>query len=109
MKIETINGIRVATPESRMLLCNEEQKVICEKVYLGVNSEEALWKEIAEAEKMAVLGAEKMQWVVGKIYNSLSALARAYFTKERIEAIAQKLFDTIRAYADKYKERTKEE
>ena len=64
---------------------------------------------IAEAEKMAVPGAEKMQWVVGKIYNSLSALARAYFTKERIEAIAQKLFDTIRAYADKYKERTKEE
>jgi hypothetical protein len=51
MKIETINGIRVATPESGMLLCNEEQKVICTKVYLGVNSNEALWKEITETEK----------------------------------------------------------
>ena len=64
---------------------------------------------IAEAEKMTVPGAEKMQWVVSEVYSSLSALARAYFTKERIEAIAQKLFDTIRAYAEKYKERTKEE
>jgi hypothetical protein len=51
MKIETINGIRVATPESGMLLCNEEQKVICAKVYLGVNSDETLWKEITETEK----------------------------------------------------------
>ncbi len=51
MKIETINGIRVAVPESGMLLCNEEQKVICAKVYLGVNSDETLWKEITETEK----------------------------------------------------------
>lgn len=51
MKIETINGIRVVTPESGMFLCNEEQKVICAKVYLGVNSDETLWKEITETEK----------------------------------------------------------
>lgn len=51
MKIETINGIRVATPESGMFLCNEEQKVICNKVYLGVNSNENDWKEITETEK----------------------------------------------------------
>ena len=51
MRIETINGIRVATPESGMLLCNEEQKVICDKVYLGVNADVTLWKEITETEK----------------------------------------------------------
>ena len=51
MKIETINGIRVATPESGMFLCNAEQKVICNKVYLGVNSNENDWKEITETEK----------------------------------------------------------
>ncbi len=51
MKIETINGIRVATPETGMFLCNEEQKVICAKVYLGVNSDETLWKEITKTEK----------------------------------------------------------
>lgn len=51
MKIETINGIRVAVPESGMFLCNEEQKVICDKVYLGVNANENDWKEITETEK----------------------------------------------------------
>ena len=51
MKIETINGIRVATPESGMFLCDEEQKVSCAKVYLGVNSNENDWKEITETEK----------------------------------------------------------
>ena len=34
-----------------MFLCNEEQKVICAKVYLGVNSDETLWEEITKTEK----------------------------------------------------------
>lgn len=63
---------------------------------------------IAEAEKMTVPGEEKMKYVVGRIYVSLNSLAQAYFTKERIESIAQKLFDKIRAYAEEYKKRTKE-
>lgn len=63
---------------------------------------------IAEAEKMAVPGEEKMKYVVGRIYTSLGTLAQTYFTKERIESIAQKLFDKIRAYAEEYKKRTKE-
>lgn len=63
---------------------------------------------IVEAEKMTVPGEEKMKYVVGRIYTSLSRLAQTYFTKERIEAIAQKLFDKIRAYAEEYKKRTKE-
>lgn len=63
---------------------------------------------IAEAEKMTVPGEEKMKYVVGRIYVSLGTLAQTYFTKERIESIAQKLFDKIRAYAEEYKKRTKE-
>lgn len=51
MKIEIINNIRIAIPESGMFLCNEEQKVICEKVYLGVNANENDWREITETEK----------------------------------------------------------
>lgn len=53
MKIETINNIRVAVPESGMFLCNENDRVISDsdKVYLGVNADETLWKEITETEK----------------------------------------------------------
>lgn len=51
MKIEVINGIRVATPENGLFLCNEEQKIICTKVYLGINANENDWREITETEK----------------------------------------------------------
>ena len=51
MKLETINGIRVITPAENMWLCNEEQSVISDKVYLGVNANENDWHDITEAEK----------------------------------------------------------
>ena len=51
MKLETINGIRVITPEADMWLCNEAQQVISDKVYLGVNSDENEWRDITEEEK----------------------------------------------------------
>lgn len=51
MKIEIINGIRVVTPESKMWLCNETDRVISDKVYLGVNADETMWKDITEEEK----------------------------------------------------------
>ena len=51
MKLETINGIRVITPETDMWLCNEEQRVISDKVYLGVNADENDWKDITAEEK----------------------------------------------------------
>lgn len=51
MKLETINGIRVITPNDGMWLCNEEQRVISDKVYLGVNADETMWKDIIEEEK----------------------------------------------------------
>lgn len=51
MKIEIINGIRVVTPESEKWLCNETDRVISDKVYLGVNADETMWKDITEEEK----------------------------------------------------------
>lgn len=54
MKLETINGIRVITPEADMWLCNEEQHVISDKVYLGVNADETMWRDITEEEKASL-------------------------------------------------------
>jgi hypothetical protein len=51
MKIEVINNIRVITPEADMWLCNENDRVISDNVYLGVNADETMWKEITETEK----------------------------------------------------------
>ena len=51
MKLETINGIRVITPEADMWLCNETARTISDKVYLGVNADENEWRDITEEEK----------------------------------------------------------
>ena len=57
---------------------------------------------IAQAESMTATGAEKMKWVVDEIYHSLIPIAKAYFTRNRIESIAQAVFDRIRSYAKQY-------
>ena len=51
MKIEVINNIRVITPNDEMWLCNENDRVISDKVYLGVNANETMWKDITKTEK----------------------------------------------------------
>lgn len=60
---------------------------------------------IAQAESMNAPGTDKMKWVVDEIYHSLIPIAKAYFTRTRIEAIAQAVFDRIRNYADEYLKR----
>ena len=57
---------------------------------------------IAEAEKLDRPGAEKMQWLVSTIYDTTIPLAKAYFTRDRIQKLAQMIFDNIRAYAERY-------
>lgn len=57
---------------------------------------------IAQAESMNAPGADKMKWVVDEIYKSVIPIAKAYFTRSRIESIAQAVFDRIRSYADEY-------
>ena len=60
---------------------------------------------IAQAESMNAPGSDKMKWVVDEIYRSLIPIAKAYFTRSRIESIAQSVFDRIRNYADEYLKR----
>ena len=52
MKLETINGIRVITPEADMWLYNENARAISDKVYLGINADENEWRDITEEEKV---------------------------------------------------------
>ena len=59
-------------------------------------------KLIAEAETKPLTGAEKMQWLVATVYDAMVPIAKAYFTKDRIQKLAQMIFDYIRKYADKY-------
>lgn len=58
MKLETINNIRILTPSENMWLCNVTDKVISDKVYLGVNADESVWTEISEEEKLSL----ESQW-----------------------------------------------
>lgn len=51
MIIETINNQRVLTPDKNMWLCNEGQKVVSDKVYLGIEANESDWTEITDERK----------------------------------------------------------
>lgn len=51
MKIELINNIRVITPSDGKLLCNMTDRIVSDKVYLGVNADETAWTEIEESER----------------------------------------------------------
>lgn len=51
MIIETINNQRVLTPDENMWLYNESQRVISDKVYLGVQADESEWTEITDDRK----------------------------------------------------------
>lgn len=52
MKIETINNIRVITPDVGMFLYKETDRIISDKVFLGVNDTETGWTEITEERKV---------------------------------------------------------
>lgn len=51
MKIDVINGIRVITPDVGMFLYKEADRIISDKVFLGVNDTETGWTEISEERK----------------------------------------------------------
>lgn len=59
-------------------------------------------KLIADAEKLNASGAEKMKYVVDTVYKALVPFAKTYFNRDRIQSIAQAVFDRIRAYAENY-------
>ena len=51
MTVENINGQRVLTPDENMWLYNESQRVISDKVYLGIEADVNDWSEITDERK----------------------------------------------------------
>lgn len=51
MKVETIRNRTQLVADDGMWLCNDTTKAIAHKVTLGVNSNESMWREIADEEK----------------------------------------------------------
>lgn len=51
MDISIKNGIRIITPADGLWLYKESDKIISDKVYLGVNDTETGWTEITEERK----------------------------------------------------------
>lgn len=64
---------------------------------------------IALAEKTGLPGSEKMAQVVDALYTKVPAWLRKIFTKERLQDIAQWIFDWMRKYADTYVEMAKDD
>lgn len=58
MKLETTTNYRILTPSENKWLYNEKDRVISDKVYLGVNADETMWVEITEEEKLLL----EQQW-----------------------------------------------
>lgn len=54
MTVENINGQRVLTPDENMWLYNECQKVISDKVYLGVEALDSDWADITDERKQVL-------------------------------------------------------
>lgn len=63
---------------------------------------------VALAEESGLAGHEKMAQVVEELFLQVPHPLRKIFTKERIENIAQQIFDWMRRYADTYAEVTAE-
>lgn len=62
---------------------------------------------IAKAEELDFTGSEKMSTVVCGLYDMIPKPLRTVFTTERLEVIAQFIFDWMRRYADEYIETLK--
>ena len=57
---------------------------------------------VALAEMTALPGPEKMAQVVASMYQHVPKAFRAILTEERLEAIAQGIFNWMRKYAEEY-------
>lgn len=61
---------------------------------------------IALAEASGLTGAEKMAQVVDALYAKIPKALKKIFTPERLQSIAQTIFDWMRKYADEYNTNT---
>lgn len=64
---------------------------------------------IALAETTGLPGSEKMAKVVAELYGKVPAFLKKILNKEKIEIIAQWIFDWMRKYADEYKKALEKE
>lgn len=61
---------------------------------------------IALAETSGLTGPEKMAQVVANLYDKIPAPLKKIFTPNRLQSIAQTVFDWMRKYADEYNANT---
>ncbi len=61
---------------------------------------------IALAEASGLTGSEKMSQVVNGLYVKIPTSLKKIFTPERLQSIAQTIFDWMRKYADEHKANT---
>jgi len=54
---------------------------------------------ISEIESSGLLGAEKMAFVVSKLFELIPAPLKSVFTEARLKEIAQEVFDNMKKYA----------
>lgn len=66
---------------------------------------EAATQLIAEIENSGLVGADKMAYVVGQLYALIPAPLKAVFTQDRLQILAQEVFDNMKQYALEYLER----
>ena len=64
---------------------------------------------IAEIEKSGWVGPEKMAYVVDRLYEIIPLPLKTVFTKERLQVLAQELYDSMKQYALEYLERIDKE
>ena len=51
MQIQTYEQ-RILTPDAGKYLCNMTDRIISDKVFLGINADSSVWTEIDEKEKL---------------------------------------------------------
>lgn len=54
--------------------------------------------QITLAEAQNLTGAQKMERVVNTVYDSVIPILKGYFTKAKIEAIAQNIYDKMKEF-----------
>ena len=83
----------------------------CVTYYLDVKKKivEAVNGEIANAEELEKIGAEKMAHVVAQLKAIVPVTLKFIFTDKVIETIAQKAFDTLEEYAQKQADKKRAE
>lgn len=66
------------------------------------NATSAATELIALIEQSGLLGKEKMAYVVEELFRMIPAPFKSVFTEDRLETLAQEIFDNMKDYALEY-------